>query len=192
MISLLRIILKEEVTHDDVSLLAWKDNWTFLSLITNDEYVPYVKMWHAEEGDAVIYYIEDSLLSIQYIKIEGREVQAVAAKIYDSLDAYTGEEIFHMIDEANDSNDYIRAIYCLGAFAGESFDSKISKYFDTVFSNSDPEVRRAAIFATAYCAWREFDAPLQRLRISDPDQNVRTYADLMLESHAKYEWDQIR
>ncbi|MBW4608227.1 MAG: hypothetical protein KME22_13660 [Hassallia sp. WJT32-NPBG1] len=186
---IVRIVLKENVSEEEIQHVALSQSWQLHDVILPTENNPYEKIWFAADGQTSIHYIEDFLLNVRYIAVKGEKPGQVIEQIRQLLNTYSQEEIHQMVENATEPDDLIQAIYYVGAAATSMYDADMFKMFEHMLSHSNSEVRRSAIFATAYPAWKEFCKPLEKLQASDPELTVREYANLMLTSHIKHGWN---
>ena len=183
-----RAVLKETVTPRDLERAAGANGWSLEDVIMSTPDSPFEKIWLASDGRTRIHYIEDALISVRYVAVPGEDPGPVMDEVNSSLDTYDREELGRMFDAAEDRGHMVRAVYHVGAAAPPEFDAELFAYFERAFGSADSEVRRAAVFATAYAPWPEFRERLQRLASDDPEPAVRDYAARMLESHVKHAW----
>lgn len=185
----LRIILKDEVAEDEINIVAQRNGWVLHKVILSTDISPYEKIWVFSAERISIHYIEDFLINIRYLTLKGENLSIVKSQVCSSLDIYKREEIFSMMEKAAERSQFIHAIYNIGALATQEFDPDIFDLFKDALANRDPEVRRAAIFATGYPAWPEFRELIEYIQFQDPEPTVRAYASLMLASHLRFSWN---
>jgi hypothetical protein len=80
----------------------------------------------------------------------------------------------------------------VAAFASEVYDPELFEFFRRLFADPQSEVRRAAIFAASYPAWREFEPLLRDLQANDPDEQVRQLAHVTVQSLEEHVWNKTR
>jgi hypothetical protein len=184
----LRVVIKESTSRDDINRLAWKKNWIFHDLMPRSEKSPYEKIWLTPDEKTAIHYIEDDLIDIPYLLIEGENQEKLVSEIEFSIGTYNLPELHEMLQKATNRDEYIRSIYRIGAAINQEYNPELFKDFQTLMYHPEVDVRKAAIFATTYVGWVEFKEPLQQLRTSDPEPSVRNFADCTLESLTKHYW----
>jgi hypothetical protein len=149
---------------------------------------PFEKVWLTAENRTAVHYIEDFLLKVAYLQIESADPATAEQAIRAVIPASNRDTIGDILRQATTQDEKIDAIYRLALLAPNHFDDALFRLFESSMADADPEVRRAAIFGTAYVAWREFRQPLERLAKGDPDPAVRDFAADMLATHDRHDW----
>lgn len=176
----IRVPLKD-VTIDDVDTLAWREDWSFQASIPRTQDNPYEVIFTAEDGTS-IHYIEDFLLGVNYLLLEGEEPGPLAEDIRKKLPTYSVDETKRLVAQGKTRDELIGAIYLAAAATSPRFDESLFKLFEIALESDDPDVRSAAILGMGYAAWPEFKALLRRIEATDPDSRVRGDARAMLDS----------
>jgi hypothetical protein len=155
----IRIAVRPAVRMDELDLLAWRENWDIVNLLTRTPERPREVIYAA--GDGVhVHYIEDYVLGVDYIMLEGPRAAGTAATIRTKLDTYGLDEILAQVAAAKDRAEKVHALHVLAAAAPPEYDSAVFEAITSALRDSDPEIRFAAAIATAYTEWREFRASL--------------------------------
>jgi hypothetical protein len=183
-----RIPLAPGVGEPEIDSLARQLGWELGLTIPATRDHPFEKVWLTAGDRTAVHYIEDFLLKIAYLQIESADSAAAEQAIRAVIHAPTRDTIKDILREATTRDEKIDAIYRLALLAPGQFDDAMFRLFESSMGDADPEVRRAAVFGTAYVAWREFRQPLERLAKSDPDPAVRDFAGEMLASHDRHQW----
>jgi hypothetical protein len=168
----------ESKMHDLVEFNPW-----FLSEKVNrdpDNRIPFELIWITSDENTTIHYIEDELVKFSYIVIKGKDVEKVVSKIISQIDIYSPEELFKMLIDAKSRSEKMKAVAHLGVASPQEFDPKFFELLQAAFSDSDPEVRRTAVWCIGYASWREFKETLEHLANSDPDEAVREDAGYLV------------
>jgi hypothetical protein len=176
----LRLVLKSNVTRDDISGIAWQEDWELFDIIKQDEHNPFRKIWVTRNEQSGIHYIEDFLLELPYLEIKGENQEKLGDVIRSKIGIYDLDELHADIQNSKTSDQLIAAIYRLGAALYGDYNAELFHDFEHCFSHPDHEVRKAGIFASIYVGWKEFKEPLERLRDEDPDESVKKFATTTL------------
>ncbi|BAZ12419.1 hypothetical protein NIES4071_42500 [Calothrix sp. NIES-4071] len=184
----LRIVLKESVKNDDISRLAWQQNWELDDISPRTEKTPLTKIWTTPDEQTGIHYIEDFYINARYILIRGKNQEEIAEKIRASLATYSIYELQEKLEKVTEKKECIGVILRLSAASTQDYEPKIFHDLKTMMYDSDADVRKAAIFSTTYLGWQEFREPLEELKNNDPDASVQKFAAVNLASLAKNYW----
>jgi len=184
-----RLILKEisdqnQSYEDQLHDLAWKNDWLLWGQkeADHENQIPFELTWITSDEETGIHYIEDYVVGFPYLVIDGKDLEETVYSIQSSFDVYSTEEILQWVETAANPEEQAKAVFHLGVVAPQEFDSRFFDVFQRVFLNPNPEVRMAAIKASAYMGWREFREILEHLKSTDPDEKVRAKADVMLQA----------
>jgi hypothetical protein len=180
-----RIVLREDVTGDDVGAAAYSANWRIKQILDADRHNPREVIYQVTPKRTFVHYIEDSLLGIDYLVIQGEELDEVEARTRAALPALSEQEVRMMMGTAVTADEQVRALPCAALVAPVSFDVEFYRWFEHALHSPEARVRKLTILATGYVGWREFCAPLAELASTDGDSQVREDARAMLESFAK-------
>lgn len=184
----IRVVLKPSTSEEDITALAGRHGWHFQEALGPTEQQPYEKIWIAPDNYTSIHYIEDFLLRIRYIIVTKDRPDEVVAQIQSGLDVYSRDEILGLVDTADELNQRILALHRVAGAAPQEFDQAIFDCLQRAMNDPEVAIRRAAIFATTYAHWPEFQESLERLQASDDDPSVRELARHVLESQRRHNW----
>lgn len=182
------VLIQERVHPEEINQMAYDNDWQFQDLILPTETQPFEKIWLTADRQTAIHYIEDSMLGVRYLHVDGENRDPITALIQSRIAIYDLDAIRQQIETASDANLAIRATYHLAAIAPAQFDPELFGYFGRMLAHPDSEVRRAAIFATAYAPWVEFRPYLEQIAATDAVEDVRDFAAFMLASHMRHTW----
>jgi len=183
-----RVLIRESVHPEEINQIAYENGWQFQELILPTETQPFEKIWVTADGEIQIHYIEDYLLGVRYLLVNGENRDTIISLIQTRIATFDRASIQLQLETATDANLAIRATYHLAVIAPEMFDPELFAYFKAMLLHPNNEVRRAAIFATAYAPWTEFRPYLERMKADDAAEDVREYAAFMLASHLRHTW----
>jgi hypothetical protein len=181
-----RLLLDKSADDQHFALVAGRNGW-FPYGPPHESELSYERRWEAE-GGAIVTWVHDHLLDVRYVHVRGGDREAVERKVRATLPVLGRDDIHRRFAQASDQHSWIRAIYYAAAFADDSFDPDLFALFEKAMAHADPEVRRAAVFATTYPAWTEFRPVLERLRAEDASEEVRHDADVTLDALHRHMW----
>jgi hypothetical protein len=183
----IRLNLKNDVTIGDLSRLAWDLDWDIYEIIKGDDRTPFEKIWLANDDRAVIHYIEDRLIGVRYMRIEGEGQAEITAGIRANVGIYDRAEITEMYDTAGDEKALVRALRHMGTAAQPSApDLDWAARFQQAAVHPSPVVRRAVVLAAVYAGWCDLRSLIQSLAEADPDPETRARAQAALDALEKH------
>ncbi|MEU9012272.1 HEAT repeat domain-containing protein [Streptomyces sp. NPDC048479] len=176
-----RIVLKPEVSLDDVGVVAYDQQWGITSVTRKNE-SPRRQAWSTPSRNTSITFLEDPYLGLRYIVVKGPEFADVSRIIRSSLACWTIEEALTFLMESGDRDHKIHGIYLVAASSPSVESGTVLEALRTVSHDADPEVRRALLVAMGYLGqWPVVRSIAESLQNNDPDEGVRRDAGYLLE-----------
>lgn len=178
--SVTRVLPKPSVSRDDVTHLAWDRGWRYHDMFGANETQPFEKIWLTPDGLTSIHWIEDHVLGLPYLLLQGKSQDEAAREIASALPTVDRSDLRAIVDEARTADDLVAALRHVAAAAPPEFDAEIFEWFERGFEHEDAAVRKIAAIASAYPAWPEFRARLLETASNDADPDVREAASIRL------------
>ena len=151
------------------------------ALEDRDQQIPYRLTWVTPDEQTGIHYIEDYIVGFPYVVIDGKDIEKAAEAIKSHFEIYSPSEIFQIIENTSTTvPEKIEAVLRLGVAAPQEFDPEFFRVFQIAFNDPAPTVRSAALQAWTYVGWKEFVPILEKIKIEDPNETIRSEAELML------------
>ncbi|HEY0603508.1 MAG TPA: HEAT repeat domain-containing protein [Herpetosiphonaceae bacterium] len=183
-----RIVIKPSAEEEDITAFAARQGWHFVEELGPTEQQPYQKIWTVPDHQTSVYYIEDFILNIRYFVVAGDQPQPVIDQIQSGLEVYSRADVLELVETSRELNRRVLAIHRVAGIAPHEFDQEIFDCLQRAMRDPEVDMRRAAIFATTYAHWPEFQASLERLQASDDDPSVRELAEHVLASQLRHDW----
>lgn len=185
--SFTRLSLKNSVTPGNLSHLAWDLDWDIYDIIKGDETRPFEKIWLANSGQTTIHYLEDRLIGVRYLLLEGKAQPETASQIREAIAVYAEADITAMFDQARGPKSLIRALRQMGAASQPAIVIPAwCQRIEKAARHESPDVRYAAVLALAYTGWRTLRPLLEELAADDPDPDVQKTAAAALTALKKH------
>lgn len=179
--SKIRVVLRPEVTLDDIEEAALDLDWLFLRNWPASEERPYEDLWVDRDEQTSIHYIDDHLVSVQYLLISGPDARTVETEAREALSTCGPADATNAWQHASTRAERVEAVYLLALATDPADYTSAAELLRAAASDGDPEVRRAVILAATYVGWPELRAVLAELEERDPDESVRRDARFALE-----------
>ncbi len=188
-----RLVFGNIVRESAFELLAQQLGWSRLGTKPKSS-LSLESVWQSEDLGPIITYVDDYLMQLQYLVVEGtpEEILAVACHVDPYLPFYTHDSIAAMMSLESSQYDPILAIYIAALIASADPDPEILSWFKVAMSSDDPSVRSAAYFATTYPGWREFKPMLTRASREDSNHDAREMAAKALSSLTSNVWTEYQ
>jgi hypothetical protein len=180
---LARVLPKPSVSRDDATHVAWSHGWQYHDMFLADGERPFEKVWLTDDRSTSIHWIEDPVLELSYLAVNGERCDEIADALRADLDTFDREDLRAMIERAHEWFDFLLALHHVAAAAPSVFDPELYAWFERGFTHEEPDVRKMAAILTAYPGWPEFRAPLEQL-LEDPDEEVREVAGQILQQQS--------
>jgi HEAT repeats len=163
---------------------AVKEMWHLDKIIQPDHEneIPYELIFKTNDGRSSVHYIEDYVAKLSYVIVIGDDVAATVARVKNVMTVCDRDVALKMLDQAKTREQRLNALLQLGIVAPQQFDEVVFNHLTQAMSDKDPEFRRTAVWLVGYTAWPQFKEPLEKLAKSDPDDEVRGDAEILLES----------
>jgi hypothetical protein len=139
----------------------------------------YKETWRTSDARNTIKYVDDPLTLTRFFWLYGPDSGELLPEIWGVLPAYAPNELLEMVAEAETEEEAIRAVLKI-AVGFPNFDSEVLRVFETYAKSFSAPVREATVQAMAYRLWPESVPFLQRMAHEDTDENVRRFAQSIL------------
>lgn len=176
-----RIVLKRDVSRDQVGYVAYDKKWHIHSA-TRESESPQRQVWVTKDGGTVITFLEDPYLELRYLVVQGAQAAEAAQILRSALPCWTIEESFEFLRTARTSDEKIHAVYLTAASAPSNEDPQIVTAIQELARDRHADVRQALLVAMGYLAsWSIVRSVARFLKENDPDHDVRRSAEHLLE-----------
>lgn len=179
------IIPHESVTEDMIDSTE-REPWVqVVDIIQSDpeEGISQQVFFRTLDGQTLVRHLIDGRTGYPLLIVESESsITETIQKIHSLFPTYSREDIFRMLREPVDFEEYAKGVFYLGCLGlGKRCDVEILELFRQIFQQPDPNVRLDGLDAMAYAAWPEFQDLVQPLAETDPDEDVRQSAARFLE-----------
>ncbi|MGW4045203.1 hypothetical protein [Streptomyces sp. NPDC004721] len=187
-----RLVLRELRAEAHVSAYARELGWKVREVRQADpeEATEYRVVW-AANPQLLLHYIEDEIPERSFVFVIGSDAELVhgAAGVFEEhLNALTLEELIADVDGAVLSPERLSdAVLRAGVGAPREFDERFFTRIDAALRHPDPQVREGALWAVTYSPWSQYRERVLEMSRSDPDQQLREAASILLEEFAEQE-----
>ncbi|MER6009324.1 hypothetical protein [Streptomyces bluensis] len=176
-----RVVLKGEVTLDDVGVLSWRQDWNTVSFSRKGE-LPEREVWETMSGDTVITFLGDHITGLRYLVIDGVEEEEVCACVASQLPCWSHEEALEFLSQAGDRDEKIHGIYLSAVSAPFREHGSLADRFGELAADPDPDVRRAVLVGIGYLdPWPSLRDLAMDMKNNDADDGVRRDASYLIE-----------
>lgn len=186
-----RIVLDERVNQEEFEALAKTKGWTLERTILESYQPPrpYERIWLTADGHTHISYVDDWMINRRYLEVAGEDFEDTYTFITAILPTITRDKLPQRLKSVISKESWIALLYLVAILSPVNFDPELYIYYSAGFVHFEPEVRCAAVFATAYAPWHQFEEVLERLAVEDSDPTVRDYAAQVLDRHRIQTWN---
>ena len=163
----------------------WRTSWNLFAKNEEDRSTttPYSVVWTDEDDRTAVRYVEDFIVGFPYLVIEGRDIDKTITWLDTKFNFYTEKEIFQWVKTANSVPEAIEAVLRLGVASPQQFEREFFEVYQYVFEHPEPTVRSVGFQAWQYCGWREIMPIVERMKTSDPNEQIRTEAEDTLKAY---------
>ncbi|MER5556018.1 hypothetical protein ABT001_30840 [Streptomyces sp. NPDC002793] len=181
MSSKIRLVPRAVTSRADIEQLAKQLGWTHHRTTQKGERTPFEITWLSPDRGAVIHWIEDHLVRVDYLLVQGPAVDPAISSLKSRIDFHSSESLQEVFDETRDSSALMDALHALGVYCSGPFDPHLFALFRWSMNDPDPLVRRVALLTASLTDWLEFIPLMDYVRTHDPSESVRAQAETILD-----------
>lgn len=173
-------MLRPETTADEVDNFATGLGWELVTEIERDREggVDGQLIWQGQL-DVALHFIVDATSGVPYVVLTGaeeEEVRPVEERFIAHLRPLTLDAVIRDFDAADDDRDRARGVVRMGLAAPEEFHAGAFLRICETYSETDPRVRYAGLWAATYTGYQQFVDVLREIAQNDPEEYVRSRA----------------
>lgn len=181
----MNLALKETSGELDVRLIASINAWQFIEEYPFKDNSPHQIQWKYG-NDTVVVFVEDFLLELNYLVVQGSDEEIVKQQVVNGLEIYTEADIFRLNSEDFDSRTAGILIKVASLIAPKVFDQGFFELFLKTFNFKDTDVQRTAVFAVNYIPWIQFRAALLNIKNIYPE--LSKDIDVVVQANDTHGW----
>jgi hypothetical protein len=184
-----RLVLEPGVDLDEVIAAAEQAGWERFLDDPRDGNRPHRVAWHGPWPGIDVYYVDDHLIRVPYMLIHGPDSEQAVDDVERVIPSYGMDRAILEALSARESEDKKAAIRRIAVLGGASPPDRAAlQLFEAAFIDPDPDVRKTAVGASTYPAWREFEPRLEIVANGDQDESVRDLAARTLSALRRHDW----
>lgn len=153
-----------------------------------DKHRPYELVWSFRWPGVSLHYQEEPYIGVRLMLVAGWDREEAVEHVRRLLPIVSLEALVLEAYSAVTSEEKIRIVRRVAAATGPDLHQGALLVFQACFIDADPTVRSAAVFATSYPGWREFEEPLAVLAEHDPALEVRDLAARTVDALRRHNW----
>ncbi len=176
-----RLVLTQKTTEEDVAAIAGALGLSLFAFRPDGGHT-YERIFATPDQTSALTYVEDRALGLRYIALTGPASAAIEDVLRRNVPLITPELVHPLFQHAQSREEWITAITHGAAVSNSDFDLAMFAAFEKVLRHPEIDVRKAAVFATSYPGWKEFQPLLQELSETDPSPDVRYMAARVIET----------
>jgi hypothetical protein len=142
-------------------------------------------VWLTSDRASAVHFLDNQYMDCQYLWVRGPQTNELVSRIYGLLPTQEVEGILEDLVSAHNLEEGVSAILKLGV-ACPNYDPQVFRAFELCLQEpptEEPSFRRATIQAIAYRMWPENRPLLERVIRTDEDEDVRQFAQSILEEY---------
>jgi hypothetical protein len=164
--------------YSELDELARRHGWRVVAPGPSDAWA---EGWEPEAGTLVAWY-EDSDTDVDYAVVEGPARASVEELIRAGMELLTPENSAEAVGSQQAPLLRGRTLMAVAVAAPSTPDEAVSSVIAQALRDADPFVRRYGLYAVEVLGWPALRAAAERLRLDDPDPQVRATASEVLGS----------
>ena len=177
---MIHILLDQSYNGKKFSAFAAKQKWMLLAVFDADPDNGQAAQIVCEDPATKTrcYYVEDFLIDLRYLIVDGKQQAAIADAIYASkqIKVIAPEVIYSMVKKARSRQALVLGLRMLAVISPETYDEPTFELFQKGLEHKDPRVRHASLQIVTYPNWKQFFELAKLMHKEDPDPGVREKA----------------
>lgn len=174
-----RLVLKPDYTLSALRSVAWDLDWDIVDF-RREEAGAFVDVWITYDKRTEIHYVDDQPIGMRYVIARGDGSAEVVEQLRRKCDLWSLPEAVAALRAASERREKLIALYAAALVAPPAQDDSLVGDFREAMRDPDLGVRQAVIIATGYVSWSGLVVLVEELRDSDPEQQVRENAQILL------------
>ena len=149
----------------------------------DDETTPFQDIWLNPERTNSVYFVHNPVVDTNYIRVCGKDKSDLIGDLLGWFPDYSEGDTLEaaaLALEEDDEEEAVRAIFNV-AVKFYHYHHSQTMMFERYLNSSNPEIRRGAIRAISFQLWPECALLLEKVIQEDPEEDIRAYAQEVLE-----------
>lgn len=163
----MKLVLKPTSGETDVKLIAMIHGWQLQRENEAGPTMPRQILWATPDGSTSVVYIEDQILQLGYLLVNGPEEASVHKQVVDGLEIYTFDHLRRLEAADLPADEAITMVNVAAIMGPADYDAQFFELLKQALRHADLAVRRTAIFAITYLPWRQFHELLEQTGQTD-------------------------
>lgn len=176
-----RIILYPHSIANDVEDVARMHGWKLARTIPRKDDQFYEEVWEAENGGAVVRFIDDHFVEVGYVSIAGDAAEAAEQKLRSSMRTLSASEVMKTARRGK-PGDRALAIRSLAATTLEPDGEAMFEVIDAAADDDEQSVRLAAIKAIARLGSKKYWPVVERRNDAEQSKELRPEVDALVDA----------
>lgn len=181
----MKLVLKNTSSETDVRLIAMIHSWEFVIEFPRENNSPHQVQWKYG-SDTIIVFMEDFLLNMNYLVVDGNDCQVIKKQVIDGLEIYQEADIERLNTDVINTPEASLLINAAALMLASPFEESSYDLFLRAMNSTSEEVQRSAIFAVNYAPWIEFRETLLSLKNTYP--YLSKDIDIVIEANDTHGW----
>jgi hypothetical protein len=171
-----RFAIVPSVAAEEILEAAGAEGWIVRAVASEARPdAPPQVVWTTDDGRATVTYVEDDMLDVRYVQVEGP-----VERVWDALRSrgmvFSAADVAELADAAVTPEEILATASYVGVAAGDTAVPDLLMALERALADPHPEVRRVALMACAYAAWPELLPRLEQIESADPDPEAKALA----------------
>jgi hypothetical protein len=177
----IRVLLQPEVAEEDVDDYATDAGWIPLGARPSTAATPYAYVWEVEDAGVQAEYVFDDLVGVAYLYFHGDDTVAVADQARGAIPTWSVDDVVTRLRSASDLETRVDSVLRIGV-ARVAQTEPVCAVLLSSADDPDAWMRRAFVTAAGYLEWPVLVERARKMRLDDPDPEVREEARIVVEA----------
>lgn len=178
-----RLVVEPGFAVETFFTRAYDQDWDWIKTIEESEAGPREAIFMTGDRRTAFHFVEDSFLDTKFVLVRGDEVERWMGVVRALVPHRTDAEILATARTGGTIEERVRGLLDLAVVAGQLDRREVLATIEHAIGANETVLRRASLLVVSYLGWRELRSLAERMAADDPDEEVRSEAEVVVEGY---------
>lgn len=178
-----RLVVDTGFPVEDFFTRAYVQDWDWMKTVEESAAGPREAIFMTRDRRTAFHFVEDSFLDAKFVLVRGDDVEGGLELVRPLVPHRRDEDVLAMARGALGVDERVRGLLDLAVIAGQLDPQEVREVIEEAAGAKDAVLRRASLLVISYLGWPELRGLAQEMATRDPDPEVRSEAEILLEGY---------